>query len=69
MEITFKPNKLVAYNKIVKVIDSCKTEEHIQGAKNMVYTFSKVFNNTQDNKDLIEDLYTHLFVKKMIISS
>ena len=69
MEIIFKPNKLVAYNKIVKVIDSCKTKEHIQGAKNMVYTFSKVFNTTQENKDLIEDLYTQLFVKKMIISS
>tara|TARA_B100001250_G_C19735772_1_gene760690 strand:- start:961 stop:1170 length:210 start_codon:yes stop_codon:yes gene_type:complete len=69
MEITFKPNKIVAYNKIVKVIDSCKTNEHIQGAKNMVYTFSKMFDKTQENKDLSEDLYTQLFVKKMIISS
>jgi hypothetical protein len=69
MEIIFKPNKLKAYNKIVKVIESCKTEEHIQGAKNMIYTFSKVFNTTEENKQLIKDLYTQLFIKKTIILS
>jgi len=69
MEIIFKPNKLTAYNKIVKVIESCKTEEHLEGARKMVYTFSKVFNTTKENKQLIEDLYTQLFIKKTIILS
>ena len=67
MEITFRPDKLVAYNKIVKVIESCKTKEHVNGANKMIYTFSKVFNVTQENKELIKDLYTHLSIKKMII--
>ena len=67
MEITFKPDILVAYNKIVEVIESCKTEEHLDGASKMIYTFSKVFNITEENKELIKDLYTHLSIKKMII--
>tara|TARA_R110002096_G_scaffold158829_3_gene324345 strand:+ start:3829 stop:4038 length:210 start_codon:yes stop_codon:yes gene_type:complete len=67
MEIIFKPNKLDAYNKIVEVIESCKIEEHLDGAKNMIYTFSKVFNNTQENKELIKDLETYLSIKTFLI--
>ena len=66
MEIKFKPNIVVAYNKIRKVIESCKTEEHLDGAKNMVKTFSEMFD---ENKDLIKDLYSQLLIKKIIISS
>ena len=66
MEIKFKPNIIVAYNKIGKVIQSCKTKEHLNGAKNMVKTFSEMFD---ENKDLIKDLYSQLLIKKIIISS
>ena len=67
MEITFKPDRLVAYNKIVEVIESCKTEEHFNCANKMIHNFSNVFDTTIENKELIKDLQSHLSIKKMII--
>jgi len=61
--IQFKPNKLKAYNKIVQIIDSCKTPSHLCGAYNMIISFSIVFNDTE----LIKDFYSLYYIKESII--
>ena len=73
--IEFKPDKYVAYEKIMKVIDSCETIDHLDGAKNMVRTFENTLPNTlltsnntyhSDNM-IIKDLYSHLHIKRAIL--
>tara|TARA_B100000287_G_C20476840_1_gene719513 strand:- start:161 stop:367 length:207 start_codon:yes stop_codon:yes gene_type:complete len=65
--IKFTPDKYIAYEKIMKVIDSCKTKDHLDAAKNMVITFEKQFNITIKNKEMIRDLYSHLHIKRAIL--
>jgi hypothetical protein len=67
MMIEFKPDKLGAYVKIMKVIDSCKTKEQLIGAGNMVKAFERVFNDTGLNKDMTKDLYSSLSIKHAIL--
>lgn len=67
MMIEFKPDNFAAYIKTMKVIDSCKTKEHLDGAKKMVITFEKIFNNTEKNKEMIRDLYSSLHIKASIL--
>mgnify|MGYP003645159526 FL=1 len=67
MTIEFKPDKLEAYVKIMKVIDSCKTKQQLIGASNMVKAFERVFNDTESNKDMIKDLYSSLSIKHTIL--
>jgi RNA-splicing ligase RtcB len=66
--IQFKPDKYSAYNKIMKVIDSCETIEHINIANNMVITFEKVFNITIENKEMIKDLQIYINIKRAILN-
>jgi len=68
MMIQFKPDKYSAYNKIMKVIDSCETIEHINIANNMVITFEKVFNITIENKEMIKDLQIYINIKRAILN-
>ena len=68
MMIEFKPDKYSAYNKTMKVIDSCETIEHINIANNMVITFEKVFNITIENKEMIKDLQIYVNIKRAIIN-
>lgn len=68
MMIEFKPDKYLAYNKTMKVIDSCETIEHINIANNMVITFEKVFNITIENKEMIKDLQIYVNIKRAIIN-
>ena len=65
--IEFKPDCLTAYVTIMKVIESCKTKEHLECADKMVKTFEKIFNNTEINKEMITDLYSSLYIKASII--
>ena len=65
--IEFKPDKYTAYKKIMHVIESCKTKEHLDGARNMVMTFEKQFNITIKNREMIRDLYSHLSIKRAIL--
>ena len=41
-----KPNKTKAYNRIIKVIDSCVTMEHFTFTENMIDSFNKLFGMT-----------------------
>jgi hypothetical protein len=68
MMIEFKPDKYAAYEKIMKVIASCKTKEHLKGAVHMVTMFENTFNQTIKNKEMIKDLYSHLSIKKAILN-
>ena len=68
MMIEFIPNKHVAYEKTMRVIDSCETINHLIAAKNMVITFEKTFNITIKNKEMIRDLYSHLSIKRAILN-
>jgi len=65
--IEFKPDKYIAYEKIMKVIDSCETKDHLSAANNMVITFEKQFNITIKNKEMIRDLYSYLHIKRAIL--
>ena len=73
--IEFKPERSVAYEKIMRVIDSCETIDHLDGAKNMVRTFEKTLPNTlltsnntyHHNNMIIRDLYSYLNIKKAIL--
>ena len=50
--IEFKPEINIAYKKIMKVIDSCKTKEHLKGAVCMVSTFESNFSKTIKAKEI-----------------
>tara|TARA_B110000908_G_C10255535_1_gene455194 strand:+ start:2976 stop:3173 length:198 start_codon:yes stop_codon:yes gene_type:complete len=63
MMIQFRPNKLKAYNKIVLIIDSCKTASQLSGAYNMIVTFSKVFSDDS----MIDDFLSLYYIKEAII--
>ena len=65
--IEFKPEIDIAYKKIMKVIDSCKSKEHLKGASSMVSTFESNFSKTIKAKEMIKDLYSHLSIKAILI--
>lgn len=73
--LKFKPDRSVAYEKIMRVIDSCETIDHLDGAKNMVRTFEKTLPNTlltsnntyHHNNMIIRDLYSYLNIKRAIL--
>ena len=68
MMIEFIPDKFAAYEKTMKVIDSCETINNLNAAQNMVITFEKTFNITVKNKEMVRDLYSHLNIKRAILN-
>ena len=60
MENTFK--KLEAYQKAIKVIESCKTRYQYHAADNYVYLFCKKYStNDEYERDLLTRLRCKLF--------
>ena len=47
-----KPEEIKAYEKVVKVINSCKNKEQFDNAGNMVRMFYKIFGNSELYRDL-----------------
>jgi len=47
-----KPDETKAYEKVVKVINSCESKEQFDNACNMVHMFYKIFGNSKLYKDL-----------------
>lgn len=48
-----------AYYKVVMVIYSCKTKDHIEGARNMVENFKKLFPDTTFNHSGLTIILNH----------
>lgn len=50
----------IVSEKIKKVIDSCKTEEHFVGVNNMIKSFQRVYEDDPDEFGCTNSLLSHL---------
>tara|TARA_R110000824_G_scaffold17131_1_gene69961 strand:- start:280 stop:468 length:189 start_codon:yes stop_codon:yes gene_type:complete len=58
-----------AYEKALKVIDSCKNTLHTMGAYNYIWNFNKLFTNNKGCKELTRKLHARCARKRKMVES
>ena len=53
-----------SYNKVIATIESCETEEHLEGASNMIKNFKTYYNKIGYLKIILYNLDRTLKLKK-----
>ena len=59
------PHLVLAYNKVIEVIKSCKTKEHLEGASRMVKNFKILYKKVGYPKTLSYSLDRELKIKRL----
>ena len=59
------PHLVLAYNKVIEVIKSCKTKEHLEGASRMVENFKILYKEVGYPKTLLYSLDRAIKIKKL----
>ena len=57
-------NKYDAFTKVKKVIESCKTNEHLNVASSMLHNFVELYYDEDDHQYLINKLRRVIFYKR-----
>ena len=59
------PSLKKSYNKIIKIIKSCKTKEHSEGASKIIKNFKEIYGKVDYPKVLSYSLERALKIKKL----